>query len=747
MSSPSAQPQQTQAAPAPTQQPTPPTDDQAGHRCLWLQCTKVCADAELLYAHLCNDHVGRKSTNNLCLSCKWKDCDTTCAKRDHITSHLRGESRLHTPLKPHICEICNKSFKRPQDLKKHEKIHTEEHHQQHKHSKAITVQDPTFADRVRTQTNAAAQRKVAGKIATSSIPSDRDSDKHSPLSPSPGAPSVSSGKTPEYYLGAGPQPQLLPTWETLQENHATSEHYAQPSNKRTHDSVEEFISEVKKRKVVPTYDPHMAERLSNIAFTAQLMNGAANEQHGRSHFNPTSVSLDIRTPEELAAVNSFLVSLGRDVAGPTSTATATPSAHTPHPASYFDHATLVRYGLAGMPGIDTHATTQPNYHAGLFSATPSALPFSPHLTYAALAGPPIPPRAPPAGSGPLEYGALYPSLDYVQAAADSNVHSPPLAAASSSPNAPFGHPSASTQHMPVLGLGAPMSHFSTSPAPSHAGTNHSTSTPPLSYPSPPSASSTPLSTTPPPHMPNLQLFGSGAPSLPEGITFDQLLRPTGHAPVSRLAPLDHMEKEMRPYVRLRSGLRHRTDAPLDEDEDDLASPPRPVEPPVASNIGSASKLPASLAQYSTAASATRPKAPMYPMLAGDPDLKLPALHHPHRHQTPASPGSPRSDTSAASSPSPPSSAASSPRPDSVILPSLAALSVSVASSSPRALKSLDLQRVLPFEERQRHAEIIRDLLIYINKEFASKVGVSFPSAPTRTPSPLPASKDVDMVGA
>ncbi|KIM33892.1 hypothetical protein M408DRAFT_49948, partial [Serendipita vermifera MAFF 305830] len=82
--------------------------------------------AESLYNHLCTDHVGRKATNNLCLTCHWKDCGTTCAKRDHITSHLR----VHTPLKPHLCDVCQKSFKRPQDLKKHEKIHTEAHHVQ-----------------------------------------------------------------------------------------------------------------------------------------------------------------------------------------------------------------------------------------------------------------------------------------------------------------------------------------------------------------------------------------------------------------------------------------------------------------------------------------------------------------------------------------------------------------------------------------------------------------------------------------
>jgi hypothetical protein len=94
-------------------------DSSSLYNCQWLDCTKSFTEPEPLYNHLCNDHVGRKSTNNLCLACKWRDCVTTCSKRDHITSHLRGlcllpSTRLdrisslttvHTPLKPHVCDV------------------------------------------------------------------------------------------------------------------------------------------------------------------------------------------------------------------------------------------------------------------------------------------------------------------------------------------------------------------------------------------------------------------------------------------------------------------------------------------------------------------------------------------------------------------------------------------------------------------------------------------------------------------
>ncbi|KAG0002668.1 hypothetical protein BGZ80_009363 [Entomortierella chlamydospora] len=91
--------------------------------CQWDSCLRNFDDAEMLYEHLKDDHVGRKAHHNLCLTCRWDKCAVaTFAKRDHITSHLR----VHVPSKPHQCGICKKSFKRPQDLKKHEKTHQDD---------------------------------------------------------------------------------------------------------------------------------------------------------------------------------------------------------------------------------------------------------------------------------------------------------------------------------------------------------------------------------------------------------------------------------------------------------------------------------------------------------------------------------------------------------------------------------------------------------------------------------------------
>ncbi|CCK72364.1 alkaline-responsive transcriptional regulator RIM101 KNAG_0J02850 [Huiozyma naganishii CBS 8797] len=89
--------------------------------CRWDSCSEKFMQPELLYSHVCQDHVGRKSKKNLQLNCHWDHCDVKTVKRDHITSHVR----VHIPLKPFQCSNCAKKFKRPQDLKKHLKTHLE----------------------------------------------------------------------------------------------------------------------------------------------------------------------------------------------------------------------------------------------------------------------------------------------------------------------------------------------------------------------------------------------------------------------------------------------------------------------------------------------------------------------------------------------------------------------------------------------------------------------------------------------
>ncbi|KAJ7631187.1 hypothetical protein FB45DRAFT_917781 [Roridomyces roridus] len=583
------------------------------HKCLWQDCTQGFPDPETLYNHLCNDHIGRKSTNNLCLTCKWKDCGTSCAKRDHITSHLR----VHTPLKPHICEICKKSFKRPQDLKKHEKIHTEEHHAQHKHSKAITVADPAFSSRVRGDSNAAHSKSKSPSSASSSAP--RAQSRSSSIS----MPQSSIGSYPNF-PPTPPSDRRSPTDEMFMPHQPWDT--TATGSKRAHGddfAVEEFFTDMKKRRVSPSYDPRMAE-----------------------------LSLDIRTPEELAAVNDFLITLGRDVSD-------TGRHHSGGSGfsgeSYFDPVSLSQLGLAGMPGMPPNVPIEgapyPNSAQIPFYSTSSR-------------------------STHGQYGPMYPSID------DAHVTYPPRGAK----YAPYPH------------------HHHYTPSPPHERGS-------------------------PPHM--------NIPP-PDSAAYDYL-RPSR----------DYMRKSMHRIELLKT-------AP------DSVSKPEPVEPRIvapahrgmpANLVSATTSLPVSAVRDSTpppAASSLKEGGSLYPLLtSGDVQYKLAPLQHRYRSPSPTS-------TSAESTPA--ASVQSSPKTAEItvlpslrsIAPSLPPVPVRMGSGSGTDDVAKELGRIqlgrqagaaVSPEERRRHAELIRNLLVAINSEFRERHGT--PSIP-RPPSPV---RDVEMTAA
>ncbi|RDX51859.1 hypothetical protein OH76DRAFT_1346022 [Lentinus brumalis] len=755
------------AAPSSSEEPAP------GHRCQWLSCEKVLPDPEALYNHLCNDHIGRKSTGNLCLTCKWKDCGTTCAKRDHITSHLR----VHTPLKPHVCDICKKPFKRPQDLKKHEKIHTEEHHAQHKHSKAITVVDPAYSSRVRGEND---KPRTLVPPHGHHISGARAKSSSLPLSDSSSGPDFGVLPTPSPELDYAPeaiaahsrsqmyrvQPQL-PTWEVLADELPNRSVPVSGSKRAFEYTVDDFFTDMKKRRVNPAYDPHMAARLSNLAYQQSLSattNGAPPPGTAPQTFPPRSVSFDIRSPEELAAVNEFLITLGRDVSG----AGAHPSRHqhsqsvthaTADEAAFFDPANLAQLGLAGMPGVPS--APGPGSGAG-YHGESGYIPlneFSHH-------GPSYPSRSSQQPIQSVQFG-LYPSVHDIAGAAAPLPYTANRARSHrasgtderllSLNHSPQFHEQAYHGHgyphylTPPLDLGPPAN--GASPLSSHSGMS-----------TPPNAT--------PPHIPLTMAPESAA-------AFDFVRSGRAPPPVLQLAPADYSTKSMRHVVPLKSAGPSNASTPSSAS---LANRPEPMEPKLdrgAPHIGLPARLTASAASSvasSSASIASSKSNPLYPLLtSGDEQFKLPPLGARFRSPSPAISSSTSSDESSREPtvsptlsshtlgprspspmatdsntptlpryPTPPSPSSSQERVGYPVLPPISSLA-SYASKSVSREHSEELARevgrielessshvraargpISP-EERRRHATLVRDLLVAINLEYRRQHGTPPPT--------------------
>lgn len=172
-----------------------------------------------------------------------------------------------------------------------------------------------------------------------------------------------------------------PTWEVLRDDTIAG------AKRSHHDDyfVDDLFADVKKRRIDPIYDSHMVERLNHLAYAQHMATGPGGHYHpSHQAFQSRSISFDIRSPEELAAVNEFLLTLGRNVAAPGVHSIPPPTSYPPPPPppshhvrvphasnlateNYFDPISLSQLGLTGMPGIpdpfDPFTPSPPSQHS------------------------------------------------------------------------------------------------------------------------------------------------------------------------------------------------------------------------------------------------------------------------------------------------------------------------------------------------------------------------------------------------
>ncbi|KAI9031839.1 hypothetical protein CLU79DRAFT_730383 [Phycomyces nitens] len=272
------------------------------YKCRWIACNDEFIEPEGLYLHLTNDHVGRKSTGNLCLTCCWENCDVSVIKRDHITSHLR----VHIPLKPHRCIFCERTFKRPQDLKKHERTHTDEHQSSPEYQK----QSSESGSPREVPTISYSDLPERSSAAISVVPESRHIPSGGGTFPKDNCSRKRDAHTslgPHSYRGTSPQPRSprLSTSPSASPSASASDKTNSP-NKRPIDQsgvgADQIIHDLLFPARPTKYNQEVENRLDIIQ--TMLDDGS---------FSPRNMTVDIASEEELLDVNVWLQQLSDEI--------------------------------------------------------------------------------------------------------------------------------------------------------------------------------------------------------------------------------------------------------------------------------------------------------------------------------------------------------------------------------------------------------------------------------------------------
>lgn len=366
---PQASPSQSNA----TVQPLNNANNNAGGDsliCQWTACGERLPSPEQLYDHVCERHVGRKSTNNLNLTCQWGSCRTTTVKRDHITSHIR----VHVPLKPHKCDFCGKAFKRPQDLKKHVKTHADD---------SVLLRSP--------EPNRGGQTAYGGSNKPSGYYPDQHHLGGQPVyyqnaasNPSayhgPGAPQQGSAYGPVYY--AVSQPQNLNAEYEMRK-------------KAAFDALNEFFGEAKERRIDPStyYDVgHRLMALQNVQGPILGGYGGAADSYGGASVATAPQLLqpqyslplpNLRTKSDLLSIDQFLDQLQQTVYENSNQAAAAgvavPGAHSVHTGLNYRTSNSPPSLPGGASHMSSHAAGIPTTTGA--TETPALTPASSVLSY------------------------------------------------------------------------------------------------------------------------------------------------------------------------------------------------------------------------------------------------------------------------------------------------------------------------------------------------------------------------------